>query len=123
MGCVSSKASVISSDSFRASYTNSPGAFRAESSSVHNRARTTRYGELQGPQASRLMPYQQALIGVARWPDSHFNRDDAPHQMEYGQSFYNKSRELGESVASGQIGSFGELWGEARDWSTLQSGC
>ncbi|KPX82862.1 hypothetical protein ALO59_02557 [Pseudomonas amygdali pv. mellea] len=42
--------------------------------------------------------------------------------MEYGQSFYNKSRELGESVASGQIGSFGELWGEARDWRASRAG-
>ncbi|UZS73906.1 hypothetical protein [Pseudomonas syringae] len=66
--CVSSKASVISSDSFRASYTNSP-----EASSVHQRARTPRCGELQGPQVSRLMPCQQALVGVARWPDPHFN--------------------------------------------------
>ncbi|ALU59468.1 MULTISPECIES: XopAH/AvrB family type III secretion system effector [Pseudomonas] len=117
MGCVSSKASVISSDSFRASYTSSP-----EVSSVHQRARTPRCGELQGPQVSRLMPYQQALVGVARWPDPHFNRDDAPHQMEYGESFYHKSRELGASVANGEIETFQELWSEARDWRASRAG-
>ncbi|POP72872.1 XopAH/AvrB family type III secretion system effector [Pseudomonas syringae] len=120
--CVSKGSTAGSPQHYAVQYTDSPGAFRAESSSVHNRARTPRYGELQGPQASRLMPYQQAFIGVARWPDSHFNRDDAPHQMEYGQSFYNKSRELGESVASGQIGSFQELWSEARDWRASRAG-
>ncbi|MDU8498150.1 hypothetical protein RYB01_03015 [Pseudomonas syringae] len=27
----------------------------------------------RAPSEHRLMPYQQALVGVARWPDPHFN--------------------------------------------------
>ncbi|MEB0046712.1 MULTISPECIES: XopAH/AvrB family type III secretion system effector [unclassified Pseudomonas] len=122
MGCVSSKASVISSESFRSSQLNSPAHLRAESSPVQHRARSPRYGELQGPQPSRLMQYQQALVGVARWPDPHFNQDDVPQQMEYGQSFYNKSRALGAEIATANIGSFHALWNEAREWRGSRAG-
>ncbi|MEB6536495.1 hypothetical protein MXM51_18390 [Pantoea stewartii] len=116
MGCVSSKNS-ITSDSFRSYTLNSPDNFGASSSSaVRRQGHSPRYGELKGPQPSRLVPYQQSLVGVARWPDQRFNRDDSPHQMAYGQSFYNKTRELGLEIAEGSVTNFHELWDKAREW-------
>ncbi|MCF5803733.1 MULTISPECIES: XopAH/AvrB family type III secretion system effector [Pseudomonas syringae group] len=122
MGCVSSNMSVSSSGSFRASNLNSSDEFRAESSNVNSTSRSPRFGELKGPQVSRLTQHQQSLVGVARWPSSHFNRDHTPYQMEYGQSFYHKSRELGAAIAGGDVNSFSEAWDEARDWRSARAG-
>ncbi|QGT81614.1 XopAH/AvrB family type III secretion system effector [Pseudomonas coronafaciens] len=122
MGCASSNMSVSSSGSFRANSLSSPDHSRAESSSVNSTSRSPRFGELKGPQDSRLTQHQQSLVGVARWPNPNFNRDHTPYQMEYGQSFYHKSRELGAAIAGGYINSFSEAWDEARDWRSARAG-
>ncbi|POD78434.1 type III effector [Pseudomonas syringae group genomosp. 3] len=119
MGCISSKPQVASPSNHSFSEASYSGTARAESS----QRRPLRYGELPGPPAhSNLTYYQQSLVGVARWPDPKYNRDDSPHQMEYGRSFFNASRDAGAGIASGEVKSFSQVWALAQRWRAEAAG-
>ncbi|WP_218555441.1 XopAH/AvrB family type III secretion system effector [Xanthomonas euvesicatoria] len=80
-------------------------------------AQIEHFGVLPGPPKKMgLTRRQQSLIGVARWPDKKYNKDDSRSQMEYGRAFYNESRKLGHAIANHEIRNFNELWDRARDW-------
>lgn len=81
-----------------------------------------RYTGLIGPQSPQLSYSQQCLVGVARWPDPQYNQEHTTVQMEYGLSFYNASRDLGQEIASGRIESFSQLWNRAREWRANVAG-
>lgn len=77
---------------------------------------------LPGPSlASSLTRRERSLIGVARWPSEH-NRESAPDQQSYGLSFWRATRETGSRISEGKVGSYRQLWSEARDWRSRNAG-
>lgn len=72
---------------------------------------------LPGPSlAGHLTEQEQSHVGVARWPDAGYNRDDDPKQQAYGRSFWATTRDAGAHLAQGRIRSLRELWTYAQDW-------
>jgi avirulence protein len=53
---------------------------------------------------------QIRLIGVARWPDPNFNKDDDSASHEYGRRFHATVMQAASHIANGDIGSFKQLW-------------
>lgn len=84
---------------------------------------------LPGPSSSPLSPYQQELVGAARWPDDspQPSNTDKPHSAkvsDHSIKMYTKAREAGSLIAYGQIDCFDALWEYATRWklSTLNRG-
>lgn len=78
---------------------------------------------LPGPApARRPTTEEMSLIGMARWPDPTYNKEEYPSQQAYGRSFWKTTRDAGQQLAQGQIRSLRELWTYAQDWrgSTAQ---
>lgn len=72
---------------------------------------------LPGPgPAGRLTTQEKSLIGMARWPDPAYNKEEYPSQQAYGRSFWKTTRDAGQQLAQGQIRSLRELWTYAQDW-------
>ncbi len=82
---------------------------------------TNRTG-LPGPSTSNLTQQQQALVGVARWPDPRYNSENSAAQHSYGQSFWNGTRKAGSRISGGKISSLNELWNHASDWRSKAAG-
>lgn len=77
---------------------------------------------LPGPSlTSSLTRQERSLVGVARWPDGH-NRESEPDQRLYGRSFWRATREAGSRISEGRVGSYRQLWNEARDWRSRSAG-
>lgn len=73
------------------------------------------------PNTSPLTLEQRRLIGVARFPDPEYNKENEPANQAYGERFHATVHEAGRRIADGQIRSLRQLWdfaGTARhDWA------
>jgi hypothetical protein len=49
-------------------------------------------------------------MGVARWPDPAFNKEDDPANHEYGRRFHATVMQAASHIAQGDIASFRQLW-------------
>lgn len=65
---------------------------------------------LPGPPVSTLTDKQLGLVGVARWPDPQYNKEDHPDNRAYGLRFYATAQEAACRIADGQITNFRQLW-------------
>ncbi|MCC8448119.1 XopAH/AvrB family type III secretion system effector [Xanthomonas translucens] len=67
-----------------------------------------------------LLPEERAKIGVARWPDPHFDTSDSAANVAYGLRFAIAVDDAARQLGSGQLRNIEDVWRFATHWRMQQ---
>jgi avirulence protein len=78
---------------------------------------------LPSPRAvvSKLPVQAQQRVGVARWPDAKYNKEESTAQQAYGRRFSQHCVKLGNDISAKEISDVDALWIGCQEWRKAEA--